>query len=173
MVPNGLFSYLIFNSDDHDHHSFALSLRSVSLIKHATPPTRVLDIGCGTGAWVFSASNEWPNARFVGLDVAQAFPDLGAVSELLSDEKSTRGKRLSFSTSRRMSKEWKGRVNAKPSGKHDRIQFVEADFLQGLPFRDEEFDYVHVKGIAVSKLRIKKKIVSKRRRFLCLPDPFL
>ena len=62
-------------------------------------------------------SNEWPNAQFVGLDVAQAFPDLDAVGELWSDEKSTHGK--SFLLSRQMSKEWKGRVNAKPSGKHD------------------------------------------------------
>ncbi|KAF8337611.1 uncharacterized protein EI90DRAFT_2671152 [Cantharellus anzutake] len=135
--------------DDYDHHSFTNTIRSVSLIKHASPPTRVLDIGCGTGAWVFSASNEWPNARFVGIDIARTFPDMSALAELLGEENTGRNsKRSSFSSGRRWSREWKGKGTAKSTAKYDRIQFVEADFLQGLPFRDEEFDYIHVKSIA-------------------------
>ncbi|KAL1738518.1 hypothetical protein HDZ31DRAFT_69910, partial [Schizophyllum fasciatum] len=33
-------------------------------------PRRVLDLGCGTGTWVVDAAREWPQADFVGFDLA-------------------------------------------------------------------------------------------------------
>ncbi|KAK7048448.1 Methyltransf-25 domain-containing protein [Favolaschia claudopus] len=79
----------------------------------ATPPTKVLDIGCGTGTWVLSCGKAWKKCHFVGLDVVPLHPDLGT-SELSS-----------------------------------RITWVQANFLEGLPFPNEEFDYVHIKRIAL------------------------
>ena len=67
---------------------------------------------------------EWPAARVVGLDQDPVFPDLDILEQA---------------------------VDGNPSSSiFSRIQFVQADFLEGLPFQDAEFDFVHVKGIAVS-----------------------
>ncbi|KAH7107171.1 hypothetical protein BKA62DRAFT_765718 [Auriculariales sp. MPI-PUGE-AT-0066] len=33
-------------------------------------PHNVLDLGCGTGAWVLDAAKQWPDASFVGFDIA-------------------------------------------------------------------------------------------------------
>ncbi|KAF7299004.1 Methyltransf-25 domain-containing protein [Mycena indigotica] len=101
-----------------------------------TPPTRVLDIGCGTGTWILNCGKAWRvhnvnslvwviwaatsqaiiPREFIpltGLDVVPLHPNLGA-SELAS-----------------------------------RITWVQANFLEGLPFPNEEFDFVHIKRIAL------------------------
>ncbi|EPQ54467.1 hypothetical protein GLOTRDRAFT_121617 [Gloeophyllum trabeum ATCC 11539] len=80
-----------------------------------TPPTKVLDLGCGTGTWVLECAKTWKKCHFVGLDVVPLHPDLPQVgsSDLAS-----------------------------------RITWVQANFLEGLPFPNEEFDFVHVKRIA-------------------------
>ncbi|CAK5284078.1 unnamed protein product [Mycena citricolor] len=77
------------------------------------PPTRILDIGCGTGTWVMNCGVAWKDSHFVGLDVVPLHPDLGA-SELAT-----------------------------------RITWVQANFLEGLPFPNDEFDFVHIKRIAL------------------------
>ncbi|KAG8830053.1 hypothetical protein FRC17_005535 [Serendipita sp. 399] len=41
----------------------------------ATHPRRVLDVGCGTGAWCLKAAEYWPNTRFVGLDLVAIQPE--------------------------------------------------------------------------------------------------
>ncbi|KZV93819.1 hypothetical protein EXIGLDRAFT_33014 [Exidia glandulosa HHB12029] len=41
-----------------------------------TPPAKVLDLGCGTGAWVMSCAKVWKKTHFVGLDIAPLQPDL-------------------------------------------------------------------------------------------------
>ncbi|KAJ7147045.1 hypothetical protein C8R43DRAFT_1129834 [Mycena crocata] len=78
-----------------------------------TPPTKVLDIGCGTGTWILNCGMAWRNCHFVGMDVVPLHPDLGA-SELST-----------------------------------RITWVQANFLEGLPFGTDEFDFVHIKRIAL------------------------
>ncbi|KAF7346439.1 Methyltransf-25 domain-containing protein [Mycena sanguinolenta] len=78
-----------------------------------TPPTKVLDIGCGTGTWILNCGKAWKKCHFVGLDVVPLHPDVGT-SELST-----------------------------------RITWVQANFLEGLPFPNDEFDYVHIKRIAL------------------------
>ncbi|KAJ6605681.1 hypothetical protein B0H10DRAFT_2076669 [Mycena sp. CBHHK59/15] len=78
-----------------------------------TPPTKVLDIGCGTGTWILNCGMAWRNCHFVGVDIVPLHPDLG------SSELSTR------------------------------ITWVQANFLEGLPFPNDEFDFVHIKRIAL------------------------
>ncbi|KAJ7259535.1 hypothetical protein B0H12DRAFT_1108563 [Mycena haematopus] len=78
-----------------------------------TPPTKVLDIGCGTGTWILNCGMAWKKCHFVGLDVVPLHPDVG------TSEISTR------------------------------ITWVQANFLDGLPFPNDEFDYVHIKRIAL------------------------
>ncbi|KAJ6508674.1 hypothetical protein C8R45DRAFT_1069337 [Mycena sanguinolenta] len=78
-----------------------------------TPPTKVLDIGCGTGTWILNCGMAWKKCHFVGLDVVPLHPDVG------TSEVSTR------------------------------ITWVQANFLDGLPFPNDEFDYVHIKRIAL------------------------
>ncbi|KAF8158905.1 hypothetical protein K438DRAFT_1686751 [Mycena galopus ATCC 62051] len=78
-----------------------------------TPPTRVLDIGCGTGTWILNCGKAWKKCHFVGLDVVPLHPDVGT-SELST-----------------------------------RITWVQANFLEGLPFPNDEFDFVHIKRIAL------------------------
>ncbi|KAJ7927980.1 hypothetical protein B0H13DRAFT_1968850 [Mycena leptocephala] len=47
----------------------------------STPPTKVLDIGCGTGTWILNCGMAWRKCHFVGMDVVPLHPDLGT-SEL-------------------------------------------------------------------------------------------
>ncbi|KAJ7784467.1 hypothetical protein B0H16DRAFT_298953 [Mycena metata] len=79
----------------------------------STPPTKVLDIGCGTGTWILNCGMAWRHCHFVGVDVVPLHPDLGT-SELST-----------------------------------RITWVQANFLEGLPFPNDEFDFVHIKRIAL------------------------
>ncbi|KAH8825226.1 hypothetical protein DL96DRAFT_1712246 [Flagelloscypha sp. PMI_526] len=89
---------------------------SLTFHKFETPPSKVLDLGCGTGIWVMNCARVWKNSQFVGLDLVPLHPDLRKVgsSELA-----------------------------------DRITWVQGNFLEGLPFPNEEFDFVHIKRIAM------------------------
>ncbi|KAI0052694.1 hypothetical protein FA95DRAFT_1592645 [Auriscalpium vulgare] len=103
---------------DHDvwETTFCMQL-SGSLTFHVfpTPPTKVLDLGCGSGSWILEGARQWRNCEFVGLDLVPLHPDL---SHLRSTDLSAR------------------------------ITWVQANCLEGLPFPNDEFDFVHVKRIA-------------------------
>jgi ubiquinone/menaquinone biosynthesis C-methylase UbiE len=74
-------------------------------------PERVLDVGCGNGAWILNARSQWKETFFVGLDLVDIQPRQGW---------------------------WL-----------DRVQWVHHNFLkEELPFKDETFDFIRVKGIA-------------------------
>ncbi|KAK7056888.1 hypothetical protein VNI00_002605 [Paramarasmius palmivorus] len=81
-----------------------------------TPPTKVLDIGCGTGSWILDCARTWKNCHFVGLDLVPLHPDLIQVGSVDMAQ---------------------------------RITWVQDNFLDGLPFPNEEFDFVHIKRIAL------------------------
>lgn len=42
---------------------------SISFANLDEPPTRVLDLGCGTGVWVIDAAKAWPECDLVGFDL--------------------------------------------------------------------------------------------------------
>ncbi|KAK0464444.1 uncharacterized protein EV420DRAFT_1638002 [Desarmillaria tabescens] len=80
------------------------------------PPTKVLDIGCGTGAWILECARTWRDCHFVGLDCVPLHPDLLRVGS---------------------------------SDLAHRITWTQSNFLDYLPFPNEEFDFVHIKRIAL------------------------
>src|SRR5579884_2867892 len=65
-------------------------------------PSRVLDVGTGTGQWGFEVCHRFPGALVVGFDLVR------------------------------------GKPNPPPGYRH-----VRGNLLQGLPFRDGSFDFVH------------------------------
>ncbi len=65
-------------------------------------PTRILDVGSGTGQWTYDLCAEFPNAWVVGFDLERSKSD--------------------------------------PPGN---FRFVRGNALQGLPFADDTFDFVH------------------------------
>ncbi|RXW24009.1 hypothetical protein EST38_g1831 [Candolleomyces aberdarensis] len=42
---------------------------SSSFVDFEEHPSKALDLGCGTGAWVLEAAREWPNCEFIGFDL--------------------------------------------------------------------------------------------------------
>ncbi|KAJ7070864.1 hypothetical protein C8F01DRAFT_1108121 [Mycena amicta] len=81
-------------------------------------PQRSLDLGCGTGSWVIDAAKEWPDCEFVGFDLM----DIQIPLRSLSSEYASIAERVSW---------------------------VHGNFLTNkLPFDDDDFDHVHVAGIA-------------------------
>ncbi|KAG8837093.1 hypothetical protein FRB91_008326 [Serendipita sp. 411] len=58
-----------------------------AVFEHPTTarPKRILDLGCGSGAWVMDAAKVWTDARFVGLDLVPIQPNLSIVAPQLKD----------------------------------------------------------------------------------------
>ncbi|CAK5264502.1 unnamed protein product [Mycena citricolor] len=85
----------------------------------AQHPERSLDLGCGTGSWIIDAAKEWPECEFVGFDLV----DVQIPLQLLSSEYESIA---------------------------ERITWVHGNFLTNkLPFEEDEFDLIHVHGIAL------------------------
>ncbi|KAF8346913.1 S-adenosyl-L-methionine-dependent methyltransferase [Amanita rubescens] len=42
---------------------------AASFVHFKEEPSRVLDLGCGTGTWIVHAAKEWPSCTFVGFDL--------------------------------------------------------------------------------------------------------
>ncbi|CAG8522638.1 7073_t:CDS:2 [Funneliformis mosseae] len=64
---------------------------------------KVLDIACGSGAWLLDLSTRYDNSHFFGIDFQEVYPQ-----------------------------------EIKPPN----LKFTKADILEGLPFPDNEFDFV-------------------------------
>ncbi|KAK2465367.1 hypothetical protein APHAL10511_002721 [Amanita phalloides] len=90
-----------------------------------TPPTRVLDLGCGTGSWILSCAKLWKDCHFVGLDIAPRI----LLLELLGFRQTCK--------------------YLLPSNSSVLTSLSLSLSLETLPFPDDEFDYVHVKRIAL------------------------
>ncbi|KAJ3918521.1 hypothetical protein F5877DRAFT_42441, partial [Lentinula edodes] len=80
------------------------------------PPTKVLDIGCGTGSWILDCARIWRTCHFVGIDLVPIQPDLQQVGS---------------------------------SDLAHRVTWIQGNFLESLPFPNEEFDFVHIKRISL------------------------
>ncbi|PVG01184.1 hypothetical protein CPB86DRAFT_118716 [Serendipita vermifera] len=178
-------------------------------------PKRVLDVGCGNGAWILNAAGIWKETSFVGLDLVAIQPDLYALDRLKSTverqkermHNAKQMKRSDGSLARSMESGGSGggghvsagrrsfsrfesappnlgndmmrsgekrrpstanttsttativapnqtiyqqsRSNPQTSSSDLRIRWVHHNFLtRRLPFKDEEFDFIRVKGIA-------------------------
>ncbi len=91
-------------------------MRAVLKGNYAAPigqPTAVLDVGCGTGRWAMEMAAQFPGANVIGLDVVT--PE--------ADEAATLGHGL----------------DRRPSN----YVFVQGNVLDGLPFSDATFAFVH------------------------------
>ncbi|CAG8552889.1 16292_t:CDS:2 [Acaulospora colombiana] len=78
---------------------------------------RVLDIGCGSGSWVLDMSVQYPNSTFIGIDMcSDYFPS--------NNPASSTNPSLTI-----------------PPNAH----FQKLNVLDGLPFDDGEFDFVHLR----------------------------
>ncbi|KAG6814225.1 hypothetical protein H0H92_015340 [Tricholoma furcatifolium] len=89
-----------------------------------TPPTKVLDLGCGTGTWILNCAKIWKDCHFVG-KIFAAF------------------KNWSLNIP---SKGWMSFRCTPPTPlpeSHGSTQ------IYGIPFPDGEFDFVHIKRIAL------------------------
>ncbi|KIK57278.1 hypothetical protein GYMLUDRAFT_61565 [Collybiopsis luxurians FD-317 M1] len=80
------------------------------------PPTKVLDIGTGTGSWIIDCARAWRKCHFVGMDIVPIQPDLQQVGS---------------------------------ADLAHRVTWVQGNFLEGLPFPNDEFDFVHIKRISL------------------------
>lgn len=81
-------------------------------------PRSILDVACGTGIWGRELAQEYRQAQVIGIDIDRT-PLERALERL-------------------------GPGGQFPSNFH----FQEADILQGLPFEDERFDFVHSRLMA-------------------------
>ena len=58
-------------SDQLNHHIYRqlLGRNTLSPITVDSQPSRVLDVGCGTGIWCLETASKWPAAEFIGMDL--------------------------------------------------------------------------------------------------------
>lgn len=132
-----------------DHPTFTYSPKRADISNKPLPPPpkHVLDLGCGTYAsWIVEMSQlaGWEQTRFVGLDIAPV---------LLPIRKPLR-RNLSFHNSFPFFGGLAFRVDFistdhLPSQQAQRMSFVQANFLNTLPFEDGTFDYVRIADIAL------------------------
>jgi ubiquinone/menaquinone biosynthesis C-methylase UbiE len=98
-------------------------LRATFQGNYAAPleaPTSILDVGCGTGLWARELAQRFPQAQVVGLDVTA--PRV--------DEQPGGG----------------GGLDLRPPN----YQFVAGNLLEGLPFTDASFDFVHMRLLVLA-----------------------
>ncbi len=76
-------------------------------------PERILDVGCGSGRWAMEVASLFPNASVVGVDL---------VKPALDDSRT-----LGYGLERRP----------------ENFAFTQGNLLDGLPFADASFDFVH------------------------------
>lgn len=99
------------------HNVVAKTIGLTLLPWNEGPPKRVLDIGCGSGAWVWDMAKKWRETEFIGLDLVPIQTPMDALDG--SDDKSLT----------------------------NRVSWMVANALDGLPFAHGTFDYVHIRYI--------------------------
>ncbi|PPQ98343.1 hypothetical protein CVT26_013599 [Gymnopilus dilepis] len=103
------YSRQMADFDIWDHMFLTNYLGSLTIHRFPTPPSVVLDLGCGSGYW---------DSKFYGLDIVDIQPRL----EQLEHHKSLAR----------------------------RIEWVHGDFLDGLPFESDYFDFVRIAGLGLA-----------------------
>ena len=101
------------NRLDFQHFMLRYTLRG----NYAAPtqqPQSILDVGAGTGRWAMEMASLFPNANVVGVDVTPPPADRATAS-----------------------------LGAGLDIRPDNYAFVQGNILEGLPFADQSFDYVH------------------------------
>jgi len=101
------------NRLDFQHFMLRYTLRG----NYAAPiqqPHSILDVGAGTGRWAMEMAALFPNANVVGVDVTPPPADRAAAS-----------------------------LGAGLDTRPDNYAFVPGNILEGLPFADQSFDFVH------------------------------
>lgn len=101
------------NRLDFQHYMLRYTLRG----NYAAPiqnPHSILDVGAGTGRWAMEMAALFPDANVVGVDVTPPPADLAAAS-----------------------------LGAGLDIRPENYAFVQGNILEGLPFPDQSFDFVH------------------------------
>lgn len=101
------------NRLDFQHFMLRYTLRG----NYAAPiqqPHSILDVGAGTGRWAMEMASLFPDANVVGVDVTPPPADRANAS-----------------------------LGAGLDIRPDNYAFVQGNILEGLPFADQSFDYVH------------------------------
>jgi len=76
-VPYPLvYSRDMFDFDHWDHMFLASCCRSLTMHQFDTPPSKVLDLGCGSGFWAIEAAKQWKNSTITGFDLNPIQPNL-------------------------------------------------------------------------------------------------
>ncbi|UZJ52529.1 hypothetical protein CBS101457_001849 [Exobasidium rhododendri] len=97
------------------YHDIATSVLGLSVIDwEEKAPSRVLDIGTGTGSWVIDLAKLWKETEFIGLDLVPVQTPLNYTQD---------------------------------EDLQARVSWVVANALQGLPFPNDSFDFVHIRMI--------------------------
>lgn len=53
------------------HPSTQGALLALEVLTHATTPSTILDIGCGSGILMLASAHHWPNATILGTDIVE------------------------------------------------------------------------------------------------------
>lgn len=136
----------------------------------ARPPSKVLDLGCGTGTWILNCARAWKDAHFVGLDIvppresplhARAVERVAkpatrphepssrpSDSAPRQNQPALRTPERPSRASERVTRASEPSLRPPTTRPPERITWVQANFLARLPFPNDEFDFVHAKRIA-------------------------
>jgi ubiquinone/menaquinone biosynthesis C-methylase UbiE len=84
--------------------------------------TDVLDVGCGSGIWVLEMCHDYPSCNFTGIDILESQPST-----------------IVPKNARFVMANVRNRTLHPPPITH-----------VGLPFQDQSFDYIHIRGMSAS-----------------------
>ncbi|KAH9846682.1 hypothetical protein C2E23DRAFT_851900 [Lenzites betulinus] len=115
------FQKALMVGDDWNSAFLQYLAQGVTIYPIEKPPRKVLDLGCGTGAWVLEAAKYWPECHVVGLDIRPVQPDLTMVD-----------------------------LGIECRELSERVTWVHGDFLDPLPFEANQFDLVRICCIGLS-----------------------
>ncbi|KAJ7455356.1 hypothetical protein B0H11DRAFT_2067763 [Mycena galericulata] len=135
-VPYPLdYSLDMINFDNWDQMFLQSCFGGLTMHQFDTPPKVILDLGCGGGYWAMEAAKQWPNAQIIGFDLKDIQPELLELDahymRCLED----------------------GGQSPHPlplaNELAGRLKWMHGNLLDGLPFRSDYFDFVHISGIGL------------------------